>query len=101
MRPAGEIREEILKLIEAQGPKSLRSLQELLPIQTTKEAIANTVENAVRAGVLEKVGSEKQAHCYKWVALYGLPEQLDVQADVGTGVGVLCQALGAWRPLAV
>lgn len=97
---AKELRLKVVQTLREQGPMPLVDLVQRVPLQATPMAIARTVENAVRAGVLEKVGHEKRPHCNKWVALYDVPEP---QAEEGAtqvhdgGMVVLAGALSSWR----
>jgi predicted transcriptional regulator len=100
MRPAGEIRAAIFQALHEQGPMPLVEIAKRVPVQTTRAHVKYTVENSVRAGLLEVVGHEKRAHCKKWISVYDVaqPQQPTlVEADRARGVLVLGDALGAWR----
>lgn len=98
MRPAGEIRSAICESLRSYGPMPLIDLVARVGISTTPAAIARTVENAVRAGVLEKVGHEKRAHCHKWVALYDVATNKEIDMPVHDGGMVVLEGvLSGWR----
>jgi hypothetical protein len=97
MRPAGEIRAAVLQTLREQGAMPLVDLVQRLPLQTSQRAVQHTVENALRAGLLAKVGHEKRPHCTKWVALYDLAEPGDDMPVHDGGLMVLGAALSAWR----
>lgn len=98
MRPPGEIRSAICETLRNQGPMPLVDLVQRVGLTTTPSAIEYTVKNAVSAGVIVKVGSEKRAHCNKWVALYDVAtnEEIDMPIHDG-GMVVLGNAISGWR----
>ncbi len=62
-----------------------------------REALQTTLENMVRHGALEIVGSEKRPHSKRWVALYDVPNPVSVAAP-SAALGALAGVLGsAWR----
>jgi hypothetical protein len=98
MRPQGEIRSAICETLRQLGPMPLVDLVQHVNVQTTPAAIEYTVKNAVCAGVLVKAGSVKRAHCNKWVALYDVAtnEEIDMPIHDG-GMVVLGSAISGWR----
>ncbi len=98
MRPQGEIRSAICETLRQLGPMPLVDLVQRVGIQTTPAAIKKTVENALTAGVLTKVGSEKRAHCHKWVALYDVATNQEIDMPIHDGgMVVLGSAISGWR----
>lgn len=96
MRPEGEIRAAIVAAVRENGPLALVDMVDRIGIPTTKDAVAHTLENSVRYGILDRVGSEKRAHCAKWVALYDVPNT-DAQAHAcDGGIVVLGSAIASW-----
>lgn len=99
MRPPGEIRSAICETLRNQGPMPLVDLVQRVGLQTTPDAIGRTVENALRAGVITKVRSEKRSHCNKLVAVYDLANVTfigDREQD-GGGIVLLDGVLRDWR----
>ena len=99
MRPAGEIRSAICETLRNQGPMPLVDLVQRVNVQTTQQAISQTVKNAVRSGQIEKVGHEKRAHCNKCVAVYDLVDVKFIgeqQHDDG-GIVLLSGVIRDWR----
>lgn len=99
MRPSGEIRAAILGALCERGPLPMRDIAVLKQIGV--HAVRQTLENMVRADVVEIVGHEKRAHCTKWVALYDVVPP-DPTADPACtvhdgGLLLLGAALNAWR----
>lgn len=90
------LRLAVIRTIERHGPLVLFDLKRLVSLPTTDDAIESTVENGVRFGWLEKVGSEKRPHCAKLVALYDVVQPDTVQPEQTSGVSVLSMALSAW-----
>lgn len=91
------LRLAVIRTIEQHGPLVLFDLKQLVLLPTTEKAIKATVENGIRHGWLEKVGSEKRPHCYKWVALYDVAQQPDAApAEQAPGMAVLSMALSGW-----
>jgi bacterioferritin-associated ferredoxin len=71
-RPCGAVRDVIVEGLRQNGPMTMRDIAE--HCQVGYDAARTT--NAVRAQVIQIVGSEKRAHCDKWVAIYDLvPER--------------------------
>lgn len=92
-----ELRLAVIRTIEEHGPLVLFDLKRLVSLPTTGDAIESTVENGVKHGWLEKVGSEKRPHCYKWVTLYDIAHQPDAApAEQAPGMAVLSMALSGW-----
>jgi len=95
MRPPGEIRKLITDTIKARGePMPLRDIAAVT--QIGYGTCRTTINNAVRAGVLEIVGHEKRAHCKQWVALYDVVRPGDMPQAVAA-VAELQTALSQWR----
>lgn len=95
MRPPGEIRKLITDTIKAKGePMPLCDIA--AATQIGYGCCRRTLDNAVRAKVLEIVGHEKRPHCKQWVALYDVVQPGDLpQAEAA--VVELQAALSAWR----
>jgi hypothetical protein len=97
MRPAGEIRSAICDALMSHGPMPLVDLMGCVGLQTTPKTIENTVKNAVRSGLLEKVGHEKREHCHKWVAVYDVANNVRViEPGNSSGIVVLAGYLRDW-----
>ena len=65
--------------------------------QVGREALQTTLENMVRHGALEIVGSEKRDHSKRWVSLYDVPQPA-VAHGFGGGAAALGSVIGsAWR----
>lgn len=91
------LRLAVIRTIEQHGPLVLFDLKRLVALPTTDKAIKATVENGIKHGWLEKVGSEKRPHCFKWVTLYDVAQQSDVApAEPAPGMAVLSTALSGW-----
>ena len=91
------LRLEVIRTIEQHGPLVLFDLVKLVSLPTTADAIESTVENGVRFGWLEKVGSEKRPHCTKWVTLYDVAQPADeAPPEQVPGVAVLSMAMSSW-----
>jgi predicted ArsR family transcriptional regulator len=93
-RPHGEIRTAILAALEAHGPMSLRDLAYKCLVGV--DACRRTLENLVRAEVIEIVGREKRPHCKKWVALYDLVRKLQDAAPEMSPTEELAAVLSLW-----
>jgi hypothetical protein len=75
----------------------LVDLVERVPLQTTPRAIENTVKNAVRSGVLERVGVERREHCRHPVTLYDVAHDApDIEPLDSCGIVVLADYLRGW-----
>lgn len=104
MRPPGEVRQAIDKaareLAQERSAATWRDMAERAKVGYT--VARRTVENMERAGVLERVGTEKRAHSRRWMSLYAPPAPVATLSaaaplDGATTAGrVLDLALRGW-----
>lgn len=93
-RPQGALRVAVLGALLS-GPCTLRDIAQRA--QMGYGAARYTVQDALRSGVVQICGHEKRPHAKRWLAVYELAEQPEVDGDqAGAGHAVLGSALSCW-----